>query len=683
MIFDVRFLWRIVQGLFKIALKIWPLWVLIGLRALGGDIWPPLVRAVWPSMSNSLYTAGYWLSVTLAPGLVVIPAEIAVATGWRPKSDTNIAALAILISGAWTLLEAFWYEIATYPGYSVSAYVESVSPAVYVVAVICGAIAARALRVTGRPGSPKSAGTILGFFGRTPKIPRAVGGVHGDADFISIDRAKKIFSHGGIALGEAYRVDLDPSIPTERDGVRRVQVAFDPRDRSTWGRQAGKADILRFDGRTGSGHVMAFVGSGGYKTTGTAVPSALAWDGALVILDPAREIFPQVAPYRESLGRTAVVLDPYNSATGTIDVLGWIDTSTDRAVLQAMEVVLWLDAEQPGGGGGDSMFRDYARLTLQCLLLIVLFGPAERRNLAELRRLVCLPEGQLRGLLEAVISKGETFAFGALTNLATRILALIKVDRTWQGVSANATTVTAWLDVPSLARLVSGGPGSVPLAALPEGRTDFYVCIDDKTLKSAPGAGRAILAALAGAMQKAADAETLNGGRALFLLDEVYQLGKMEILASLRDLGRKWGIVMILLFQSIGQMREVWGRDGATSWLSSTQIQLFACVGDDETAKIVSEACGKFTALAEGTSDSAGTGRQGMALVGHSNRSAGTTEQQVERDVIQPDEVRRMRADEEILIVKELGAIRCGRAIGFRRPAMAAVLGENRYAPKG
>ncbi|HET6197434.1 MAG TPA: type IV secretory system conjugative DNA transfer family protein, partial [Acetobacteraceae bacterium] len=48
----------------------------------------------------------------------------------------------------------------------------------------------------------------------------------------------------------------------------------------------------------------------------------------------------------------------------------------------------------------------------------------------------------------------------------------------------------------------------------------------------------------------------------LFLLDEVARLGYMGVLEQARDAGRKYGITLLLLYQSLGQLVGQWGREG-------------------------------------------------------------------------------------------------------------------------
>jgi type IV secretion system protein VirD4 len=53
------------------------------------------------------------------------------------------------------------------------------------------------------------------------------------------------------------------------------------------------------------------------------------------------------------------------------------------------------------------------------------------------------------------------------------------------------------------------------------------------------------------------------------------------------------------------------------------------------------------------------------------------------RPLIQPHEVLRMRADEQIVFTAGNAPLRCGRAIWFRRDDMKACVGSNRFHKLG
>ena len=133
---------------------------------------------------------------------------------------------------------------------------------------------------------------------------------------------------------------------------------------------------------------------------------------------------------------------------------------------------------------------------------------------------------------------------------------------TFSGVYANAVKETHWLSYSNYAALVSGS--SFTTDELAAGETDIFIALDLKVLETHPGLARVIIGALMNAIYNR------NGevnGRTLFLLDEVARLGFLRVLETARDAGRKYGITMTLLYQSIGQMREAYGgRDATSKW---------------------------------------------------------------------------------------------------------------------
>ncbi|TGQ23936.1 type IV secretory system conjugative DNA transfer family protein, partial [Mesorhizobium sp. M00.F.Ca.ET.220.01.1.1] len=162
-------------------------------------------------------------------------------------------------------------------------------------------------------------------------------------------------------------------------------------------------------------------------------------------------------------------------------------------------------------------------------------------------------------------------------------------------------------------------------------------------------------------------------GRTLFLLDEVARVGYMRILETARDAGRKYGITLTLIFQSIGQMRETYGgRDATSKWFESASWISFAAINDPDTAEYISKRCGETTVEVDQTNRS--TGMRGSSL----SRS----KQLASRRLIQPHEVMRMRMDEQIVFTAGNPPLRCGRAIWFRRSDMTSIVGDNRFRRK-
>jgi type IV secretion system protein VirD4 len=153
----------------------------------------------------------------------------------------------------------------------------------------------------------------------------------------------------------------------------------------------------------------------------------------------------------------------------------------------------------------------------------------------------------------------------------------------------------------------------------------------------------------------------------LFLVDEARMLGTMSQLEVVRDTLRKYEITLVLIYQSLGQLDDIWGRHARSKWLDSVSWVSYAAIGHLGTAEEISKTCGTYTV--ETTSRT-------ISSSGRTSR----TRSYGERALIMPQEVMQsMRADEQIVFVKGAAPIRCGRAIYFRRGDMKDLVGESRF----
>ncbi|ENN85569.1 TraG conjugal transfer protein [Rhizobium freirei PRF 81] len=488
------------------------------------------------------------------------------------------------------------------------------------------------------------------------QVKRARRATLGDADWLSMSAARKLFpADGEIVVGERYRVD--------KEIVH--ELPFDPNDPSTWG-QGGKAPLLTYRQDFDSTHMLFFAGSGGYKTTSNVVPTALRYTGPLICLDPSTEVAPMVIEYRTRvLKREVMVLDPTNPIMG-FNVLDGIETSKHKEedIVGVAHMLLSESVRFESSTG--SYFQSQAHNLLTGLLAHVMLSPeyAGRRNLRSLRQIVSEPEPSVLAMLRD-IQENSASAFiretlGVFTNMT---------EQTFSGVYSTASKDTQWLSLDSYAALVCGNAfNSSDIVA---GRKDVFLNIPASILRSYPGIGRVIIGALINTMIQADGAFRR---RALFMLDEVDLLGYMRVLEEARDRGRKYGISMMLMYQSFGQLERHFGKDGATSWIDGCAFASYAAIKALDTARNVSAQCGEMTVEVKGSSRNIGWDTKNSA----SRKSESVNFQR--RPLIMPHEITQsMRKDEQIIIVQGHSPIRCGRAIYFRRRDMNAAAKTNRF----
>ena len=490
----------------------------------------------------------------------------------------------------------------------------------------------------------------------TDSVNRAKRATFGDADWLSMSSAGKLFPPDGeIVIGERYRVD--------KEMIR--DVPFDPGDRETWG-SGGSAPLLTYKQDFDSTHMLFFAGSGGFKTTSNVVPTALRYSGPLICLDPSTEVAPMVVEHRAGkLGRECMVLDPTNSVTG-FNVLDWIETSRHKEedIVAVAHMLLSESARFESSTG--SYFQNQAHNLLTGLLAHVMISPEYegRRNLRSLRLIVSEPEPSVLAMLREIQETSESAfireTLGVFTNMT---------EQTFSGVYSTASKDTQWLSLENYAALVCGE--TFLSSDIVTGKKDVFLNIPAAILRSYPGIGRVIIGSLINAMTQADGAFER---RALFMLDEVDLLGYMRVLEEARDRGRKYGITLMLMYQSVGQLERHFGKDGATSWIDGCAFASYAAIKALDTARNVSAQCGEMTVEVQGRSRN----------VGWSNSNSGTRKSESlnlqRRPLIMPHEItQQMRKDEQIIIVQGHDPIRCGRAIYFRRKDMSAAANPNRF----
>lgn len=489
-----------------------------------------------------------------------------------------------------------------------------------------------------------------------PKRIRGKRALHGEAEWMKLPEAGKLLAEGGgIVIGERYRVDHDST----------AALSFRADLPETWG-AGGKSPLLCFDGSFGSSHGIVFAGSGGFKTTSVTIPTALKWGGTLIVLDPSNEVAPMVKAHRIKAGRDVIVLDPKDPDIG-FNALDWIGQHGGTKEEDIAAVASWIMSESGRASGvRDDFFRASGLQLLTAIIAdVCLSGHTEKKDqtLRTVRMNLSEPEPKLRARLQEIYDNSES------DFVKENVAAFVNMTpETFSGVYANAIKETHWLSYPNYAGLVSGSTFSTDDIA--SGKTDVFVALDLKTLETHGGLARVIIGSFLNAIY---NRDRAMPGRALFLLDEVARLGFMRILETARDAGRKYGITLLMIYQSIGQMRETYGgRDATSKWFESASWISFSAINDPETADYISRRCGTTTVEIDQVSRS----------VQARGSSRTRSKQLASRPLIQPHEVLRMRADEQIVFTGGNAPLRCGRAMWFRRADMKSCVGDNRFYGK-
>jgi type IV secretion system protein VirD4 len=497
---------------------------------------------------------------------------------------------------------------------------------------------------------------------------RAPSSLHGNATWMDMDEAVEVFTGphprwGGIPVGEAYRPDQD-----------ETARPFDEAAPATWG-QGGTAPLLQTPLTKGAISGIIIGGSGSYKTMGFTLPVLWAWLGSIVVMDPSQQVGSMVKPMREAMGHQVVLIDPANPKLGSFNPLTCIDTDHLEAADHLTEFVDWCAVgrgnEKPDADENGKTFSEWGKELLFCLLADMMWDtdiPARRKTLREWRSRIVIPEREMPKLLKSVHANSKS---SYARDLAGSLM--VTHPKTFSGLYRHATSDTKWLSNTAYADLFSGDAFDPRM--LTRGDMTIIVQISDGAMQATPAVGRVIIGALARVMLRA---QGCTATPVPFILDEMDNLKHMPILAVLRDQGRKGGVALFPMWQSIGQIEDTWGRGGKRSWYASSAWRMYLQVNDEDTAIEVRKRCGTYTALVrtEGFSSS----QQNPFTSGSYSRGINDNVSEQPRPLISEYEVQTaLRPDEAIIIARGRKALRCGRPLYWRRPDMNQMVNPDRY----
>ena len=385
------------------------------------------------------------------------------------------------------------------------------------------------------------------------------------------------------------------------------------------------------------GHILTCAPTGAGKGLGGVIPNLLDYPGSAFVLDFKGENYAVTARARRELGHQVILVDPFGITGSTGHALNWLDTldsDSPDVVSCAAGLADMLVAVE--GNDGDSHWTDTARELLRGLLVYVATLPAERRTMAELRRIVTASEDDLADTLADMQADPEA---GQRIPARAAAAHLNRPERERGSVLSTVVRHTAWLDDPRLCAALARS--DFDLADLKRQPMTVYLAIPPDRL-------RACLGFVRGFIGLALDGITATSGRPVhrvaFFLDEFGQLGRMDRLADSVTLLRGYGAQLWLFVQDLSQLKAVYPR--WQSFLANTSQQFFG-TADFDTARYLSGALGQQTIRYETQNVSQSSGP--WSKPGSSSSSTG--EHLQGRSLLAPDEVMRLGPTRPIVLI--------------------------------
>jgi type IV secretion system protein VirD4 len=320
------------------------------------------------------------------------------------------------------------------------------------------------------------------------------------------------------------------------------------------------------------------------KTSGFAVPAILEWQGPVVATSVKTDLLRDTLAARESIHDAHVWIYDPTGGTG-YPAAGWTPLAGCGTWQGAQRVAAWLAAAaQPRSGGLESAEFWYAAAAK--LLAPLLFAAAvTERTMADVVRWVDSQEHE--EVFDSLDAAGEPAAVTAFQASSLRD------DRTRSGVYTTTETVLAAYADPGV--LASAATSDLRADVLLDGgHHTAYLCAPaHEQRRLQPLFATLVQEIVSSAYERATQTGQPLNPPLLVVLDECANIAPLRELATLASTGAGQGIQLVSVFQDMGQINTVYGRDRAPTIVSNHRAKvILSGVADAHTLDYVARLLG-------------------------------------------------------------------------------------------
>jgi type IV secretion system protein VirD4 len=401
-------------------------------------------------------------------------------------------------------------------------------------------------------------------------------------------------------------------------------------------------------------HCLAFMPTGSGKTVGLVIPTLLSWERSAVVHDLKGEIWAKTAGWRAAapelggLGQRIYKFEPSatDGSSVRLNPLDRVRVGTDYEVQDAQNIVELL-ADQ-----GDRPLRDdnrfwvemAKRLLLGLILHVKHDGDSKNDSLPGLAAALADPRFEdVDGLFEHLRSYQHdrtqsegwldtggqpTATHPLVAQIATQMLAM--EPRVKANIVAEAQSFLTIYSDPIVDSNIRSS--DLDLAELRNGRVTLYLVVQPTHKKRLRPLIRLVLTQIFLALMDTPEQQAEP--RVLIMLEEVAEIGALDVIATALTLGRGYGLKIYLIAQDISQLESAWGSRNKTL-LANCAIRIASAPNDVATAELLSKMCGAMTVRHTVRNFS---GSRLSVLLPHTM----ATEQDTQRPLLTADEVMRL-----------------------------------------
>ena len=363
-------------------------------------------------------------------------------------------------------------------------------------------------------------------------------------------------------------------------------------------------------------HILTIASAGSGKGVGVVIPNLLKYEGSVVVLDPKGENFFVTAEHRSNvLSNKIFYFDPWGvveicakvhrkgiypgAVKATINPLDLVDaqcTGVEEIAHQIAQNIVMSDVS-----GDNKIFYTGAQSLLKQLIVFVCcaYAPgSDKRNLIEVRRLLTIPMPKLFNEILRYQNNNPN-----IHNSIYELLNWIQSNysktsgtssKHAQSVYNIAITASEFISTSDIQKAIK--ETNIEITKIKEQLMTLYLILDTDKLIFSSSLYQPFFQIIVWFCMKGVGVKAIvPKEKILFLLDEIAQLGTLSYMENLLSLYRGYHVVVWTIWQSLAQIKALYGEERASSILNNCNIQQFFGINSLEDAKYVSELFGKTT----------------------------------------------------------------------------------------
>lgn len=432
----------------------------------------------------------------------------------------------------------------------------------------------------------------------------------GTASLVDKRGLKPILGKGGFIIGKNLRMDLKKSF-----------------------------EHLALVGPTGSGKSATFF-----------IPNLLdLYSGtSAVVTDPKGELYRKTGPWLEENGFVPVQIAPFERPNPGYNPL--FVASSYAEIKEVAQLILMngsLSFEQAGKGGGDSTWLNMAMPLLAATFLYEKSKSPENPRIGRaLDRVLELSMDEMeKHFMNDKYAYREYLIFKSAAG-SEKTISSIKVTLATNMQLFLDDTIREFVESPDI------HPAHVRQYEKP---IVLFVSVPEtKSLYAAP-----LMATIY--QQLLQRLQDLDGRPVLFFLDEFSNIGVIPVIDVVAATARSRSMGLAIGLQGIEQLRQNYGDAKANNLLNNLKTKIFLPGLSMESCKFASEMCGYTTVEMKSNSESG-------KIWSLFNDSKSESVSQQRREVLTPDEIRRMDSDKALIIADNLQPSLVNKVFYFKEP---------------